>query len=257
MCAGGVQRRGPETGPRDGAQRRGLETGQAAVIDQTAALAALRAYGDPEKAAQAAAYHKVPRVYLGVAVPQIAALAKGWRAGLDPDARAALAAALWDSDIHEARVAAAKLLVQARIRPDLAVWAEIARWVPQLDAWALADHAAEAGSRRLVADPARLDEVAVWTEHPVLWVRRAAFVFTLPWAKLTHPKPEDRERCERILGWAEAAVADRDWFMQKAVAWWLRTLSKHDPGRVLAFVNGPGAGLKPFARREATRHLSE
>lgn len=220
-----------------------------------AALAALRSLADPQRAEGMAAYHKAPRVYLGVPVPEITAMATGWRAGLTPDQRAALAGALWDSDIHEARVAAAKLLVQARIRPDAAVWAEILRWVPGFDGWALADHAAEAGSRRLAADPSRLDEVARWTESPSIWVRRAAFTFTLPWAKLRHPGPEDLARRERVLGWAEASVGDRDWFIQKAIAWWLRTLSKPDPERVRAFLDGPGAALKPFARREAARHL--
>lgn len=222
-----------------------------------AALAALNALADADRAVQAAAYHKVSRPYLGIAVPQVTELAKSWRSGMDPDARAALAAALWDTDIHEARVAAAKLLVQARIRPDAAVWAEISRWVPQFDAWAIADHAAEAGSRRLVAEPARLDAVESWTASPLMWARRAAFVFTLPWAKLTHPGAEDLARRDRILGWAATAATEREWFMQKAVAWWLRTLSKHDPARVQAFLDGPGTALKPFARREASKYLAQ
>ncbi|MEL6236543.1 MAG: DNA alkylation repair protein [Pseudomonadota bacterium] len=221
-----------------------------------AARAALLALADADRAAQAAAYHKAKRRYLGIAVPQVTELAKGWRQGMAPDARAALACALWDTDIHEARVAAAKLLVQARIRPDQAVWAEIARWVPQFDAWAIADHAAEAGSRRLVADPARLEEVEGWTASPLIWARRAAFVFTLPWAKLTHPGAEDLARRERILGWAAEAATEREWFMQKAVAWWLRTLSKHDPARVQVFLDGPGGALKPFAKREASKYLA-
>ena len=67
--------------------------------------------------------------------------------------------------------------------------------------------------------------------------------------------PTKRAARERILGWAEALVPDRDWFIQKAVAWWLRSLSIHDPARVRAFVDGPGRALKPFARREALRRL--
>ena len=46
-------------------------------------------------------------------------------------------------------------------------------------------------------------------------------------------------------------VADRERFVQKAVGWWLRSLSLHDPDRVRAFLDGPGRELKPFARREA------
>ena len=109
------------------------------------ALAQLSAAADPVKAAEAQAYHKAEREYLGVSVPQIEALAKGWREAITLEARLALAAGLWDSDIHEARVAAAKLLLQARIRPDEAVWELIASWVPQFDAWAIADHVCKAG----------------------------------------------------------------------------------------------------------------
>ncbi len=77
-----------------------------------------------------AAYHKAPREYLGVQVPVITDMATRWRAGLDVAGRVALAEALWRTDIHEARVAAAKLLTQARIRDDEAVWRLIASWVP-------------------------------------------------------------------------------------------------------------------------------
>ena len=231
-------------------------TEKAGSTDPEAALSALRALADPVRAEGMAAYHKVARVYLGVPVPQVEALVAEWRAGATVEARVALAAGLWDSDVHEARVAAAKLLTQARMRPDGAAWALISGvWVPQFDGWALADHASSAGARRLVADPSRLDEVEGWTVAPSMWMRRAALVMTLPWAKLTHPKPADIARRERILGWAADYVTDRDWFIQKAVAWWLRDLSRRDPERVRGFLAEHGAAMKPFARREAARHL--
>lgn len=225
------------------------------AITPAAALEALRALGDPARAAAAAAYHATARPCLGVPVPQITELTRSWRAGMDIADRVALAAALWDADFHESRIAAAKLFVQARIRPDAAVWAEIRRWVPMLDGWALTDHAAEAGSRRLAADPARLDDLEAWARDPSPWVRRAAFMFTLPWARQRHPRPDDRDRSERVLGWAAAAARDRDRFVQKAIATWLRTLARHDAARARDFLDGPGMALKPFARREAARGL--
>lgn len=216
-------------------------------LDQLTALA------DPARAGDMAAYHKVDRPYLGVTNPQIDELVAEWRAARDIDGRVALAAALWDSNIHEARVAAAKLLVQARIRPDDAVWALILDWVPQFDAWAIADTVMSAGQKRLIADPARLDQVQGWLDDPNMWVRRAALVGTLPWAKMNNPKPDEVVARERILGWAAGMADDRDWFLQKAIAWWLRDLSKRDPARVLAFLDQNGDRMKPFARREATR----
>ena len=220
------------------------------------ALAALEALADPAKGAEMLAYHKAKRRYLGVPVPQIEALVADWRAAATLDDRVALAAALWDSDIHEVRVAAAKLLTQARIRPDdTAVWDLLCAWVPGFDGWALADHATIAAQKRLVADPSRLATVESWTTHPNMWTRRAALVITLPYAKMSNPKPADIAIRETALGWAEAYITDRDWFIQKAVAWWLRDLSKHDPDRSRAFLAAHGAGLKSFAQKEAARFL--
>jgi hypothetical protein len=158
-------------------------------VTPAAALAELRALADPVRTAGAAAYHKAERDYLGIPVPVLTGRAQAWRATLDLPGRVVLADALWRSDIHEARIAAAKLLTQARIRGDAPVWQLIASWVPEFDAWAIADHASDAGARRLVADPSRLDEVEGWTRSPNMWTRRAALVITLPWTRHRHPRP--------------------------------------------------------------------
>lgn len=221
------------------------------------ALDQLKARAEPGRADQMAAYHKVPRPYLGVANPDTDALVRDWRQALSLDDRLTLARALWDTDIFEARVAAAKLLTQARLRPsDDAAWALIQSWVPDFDSWAIADHACMAGQRRLTADPARLDTVETWTTSDHMWTRRAALVITLAWTKQNHPSPEEEQARDRILGWAATYVPDPDWFIQKAVAWWLRDLSKHDPDRTRAFLAAHGDRMKPFARREAARHLT-
>ena len=213
--------------------------------------------GDPQKAVEMAAYHKVDRPYLGVANPIIDEKTKSWRKQLTLDERLELASGLWDSNVHEGRIAAAKLLTQARIRPDdSGAWALIASWVPSFDAWAIADHACMAGQKRVVWDPSRLDEVEQWTTSDHMWTRRAALVITLPWTKQNHPKPQELEARERILGWAASYVQDQEWFIQKAIAWWLRELSKHDPDRVHSFMAAHGEAMKPFAQKEALRKLA-
>lgn len=220
------------------------------------ALSALQAEAAPGKAEEMAAYHKVDRPYLGVANPVIDRLAREWRQAVTLEERLALARGLWDTNIHEAHIAAAKLLTQARIRPDdSAAWALITSWVPDFDAWAVADHASIAGQKRLLADPDRVDELEDWTRSDHLWTRRAALVMTLPWTKQNHPKPRDLEIRDRVLGWAAGYVDDPEWFIQKAVAWWLRELSKHDPERTRAFLDKHGERMKPFARREAGKYL--
>ncbi|RUS59151.1 DNA alkylation repair protein [Pseudorhodobacter sp. E13] len=220
------------------------------------ALSQLKALSDPGKAAEMAAYHKVDRPYLGTMVPEIDSLCKTWRADLTLEDRLALCAALWDSNIHEARIAAAKLLTQARIRPDdSAAWNLICAWVPQFDAWAIADTTCIAAQKRITADPSRLDKVEDWTHSPIMWQRRAALVATLPFARLNNPKEHELAARNRILGWAAGYLSDKDWFIQKAVAWWLRDLSKHDPARTEAFLAEFGDLMKGWARKEAGQYL--
>lgn len=222
----------------------------------TEALAAIRHHADPERAAGARAYHKSNRQHLGVPNPVLNDLAKAWRRSLSLHERVALAHDFWQMDIFETRLAAAKLLTQARMKPDAEVWALIQSWVPDFDSWAIADHACIAGQKRLIADPERLDTVETWVTSEHKWTRRAALVITLPWAKQNFPKAEEVEARERVLGWAASYVSDKDWFIQKAVAWWVRDLSKHDRDRAQAFLGKHGKDLKPFAAKEAARYLS-
>ena len=220
------------------------------------ALSQLEALANDAKALEAAAYHKADRRYLGIKVPQIEELTDAWRAECSVEDRVQLASDLWDTDIHEARVAAAKLLTQARIKPDdTAAWDLICSWVPQFDAWAIADHVCIAAQKRIVADPARIETVEGWTVSENMWTRRAALVATLPFTKQNFPKAFELDIRDRVLGWAALYCDDKDWFIQKAVAWWLRDLSKHDTMRVESFLAMNGDRMKTFARKEAAQYL--
>jgi 3-methyladenine DNA glycosylase AlkD len=217
----------------------------------------LKSSDDPAKSKEMHSYHKADRKYFGVANPVLDQISKDLRAELSLDDRIATADALWQSRGHEPRILAAKLLTQARLRPDdTAAWNTIASWVKDFDAWAIADHACIAGQKRVVWDPSRLDQVAEWTKSDHMWTRRAALVITLPWTKQNNPKPDEELARDRILGWAASYTTDHDWFIQKAIGWWLRELSKHDAPRVLHFIDTHGEAMKPFARKEALRKIS-
>ena len=219
------------------------------------AIAALTAAAEPGRAEDMARYHKQARKVLGVPNPATNDLTKSWRQTLSVPERVTLARELWATDIFEGRIAAAKLLTQARLRPDQEAWDLIQSWVPDFDSWAIADHACMAGQKRLLADPSRVDQVESWTKSDHMWTRRAALVITLPWTKQNHPKPRDLKIRDQVLGWAATYVYDPEWFIQKAVAWWLRELSKHDAPRVVAFLEAHGDAMKPFARKEAMKHF--
>ena len=224
-----------------------------------AALAALRARGDPLRAEETAARGRTGREAFGAPAAEIEAVVRGWReAGMTVPERLALARALWDAGPVEARLAAARLLTQARIADDAAVWETILGWVPECDGPAIADQVAKAGARRLAAAPARLDAVEAWTapdQAPL--IRRAALSVTLPWSKLRHPSAEDAARRERVLGWAAAYAPEADRLLQTALVGWLRSLAKHDPARVRVFLEEHGAAMRPHARREAEAALGQ
>jgi 3-methyladenine DNA glycosylase AlkD len=219
------------------------------------ALAQLRALIEPGRAEGMRQYHKQTREVLGIPNPAMNDLTKGWRQTLSVPERVDLARELWWTDIFEARIAAAKLLTQARIKDDEQVWVLIQGWVRDFDSWAIADHACMAGQKRLLPNPTRVSEVEEWVHSKHMWTRRAALVVTLPWTKQNNPKHTDLEIRDQVLGWCARFADDNEWFIQKAIAWWLRALSKHDPERVVKFLDRYGEQLKPFARKEASKYL--
>lgn len=221
------------------------------------ALRALRAHADPGKAEAMAAYHKAEREYLGLSNAVTGDLATLWRKeAADHAALVTLAQGLWDTDIFEARIAAGKLFLQARMRPDdTLAWGWITDVVPQFDGWAIADAVAQGAQKRLVQDPSRLDLLEEWTASKHLWTRRAAFVFTLPFVKSRHPGAAEQAARARVLSWAATLAEDPEWFIQKAIAWWLRDLSKRDHDTARRWLETHGRRLKPFAAKEAARYL--
>lgn len=195
----------------------------------------LRALGDADRAARSAARHKRARETLGVAPADLDPLVAGWRAALAPGERVDLARALWDTDIHEARIAAAKLLLQARMRPDADAWAAILDWAPALDALEIADAVAAAGQRRLASDPARLADLNPFVEAANPLQRRLALTMTAAWARMNHPRPSDTVIRDRALEWAALLHHDGNGAVRQAVEGWLRDLRRHDPERADAW----------------------
>ncbi len=112
-----------------------------------------------------------------------------------------------------------------------------------------------AAHKRLFTIPNRYLELEPWTHSDHLWTKRGALVYTLPFARLNAPDEEEQQAIETILSWAAEYTHDPEWFIQKAVGWWLRDLSKKHPMRTEQFLDNHGANMKAFARREASKYL--
>ncbi|SRR5579883_31528 len=210
----------------------------------------LREFASSQRAEQEKIYQKSPWTHWGVALPQMDVAIRETLRGVPAQELTDLSARLWREPVWDMKIAAARILAQKAVPPSERVWRFVRARMPDLDGWAVADNLANVGSRCLLADESRLDAVEAWTKSSHLWTRRAALVFTLPWTK-------DGRDPERMLGWAAVLADDPEWFIQKAIGWWLRELSKRDARRVRRFLRDHGARLKGVARREASKYLTE
>ena len=210
----------------------------------------MRAVGSPERAEREKAYQKSRWEHWGVPLPGMDAAIRETIGDLTQEEALSLCVRLWREPVWDLRIVSARILARKSIEPDDKVWAFVTERLADLDGWAVADNLASVGSRCLIAKPGRLDAVEGWIENPHLWTRRAALVFTLPWTK-------EKRDPERMLGWAARLAEDRQWFIQKAIGWWLRELSKRDPQRVRRFLNDHDRKLTAVARREATKYSAE
>ena len=117
-----------------------------------------------------------------------------------------------------------------------------------MDGWALEDSLCHVAWKCVLADKGLFEKIEEWTKDSNFWMRRAALVYTLPFAK---PGRDP----ERSLSWASGYASDPEWFLQKAIGWWLRVLGEHNPERVILFLDAHWPQLKGVARKESTRKL--
>ena len=209
---------------------------------------ALRACGDAKRAEWDKTYQKSRWTHWGVTTPKLDHAILQMVVHLAEAEALGLSRRLWREPVWDLKIAAARIHASKSFAPDARQWAFVTQRMADLDGWATADNLASVASRCLLAEPRRLDDVEPWVDSPHLWTRRAALVFTLPWTRAGRDP-------ERMLGWAARLVGDREWFIQKAVGWWLRELSKRDAERVRRFLADHGASLRGFARREAEKYL--
>ncbi|GAA3870911.1 DNA alkylation repair protein [Celeribacter arenosi] len=191
------------------------------------ALAALTALADPARAADLTTRFG-PVDPFGVAPAALEDLARTWRQEVAFPARLDLARALWSNGRHEARIMAAKLLTQARIAEDGAVWDQIVAWIADARNWAEVDALASAGGRRIMVDLARLQTVYELSTSERGLERRAALQLSHPLAKLANPSAQEVNALDDILPMLTSTLADPDTDVSRCADAWLRSLAKHD-----------------------------
>lgn len=211
---------------------------------------ALQESADPVRAAGQQAYMKSSMPFWGVTLPETRRITREAARGI-PDPLALLEAAedLWDgASRREERYAAMALL---RLRPlvgDPRALALAERMVRTGRWWDITDELAHVVSESLDRRPDETEAlVRRWASDDDLWIRRIAILSQLGRRGRVHPD---------LLADAVAVnLADREFFIRKAIGWALRDYARTDPDWVCAFVRE--RELSPLSRREALKHVGD
>lgn len=213
-------------------------------------LSKLKELQNPDRAIRDKTYHKSMREHWGVTVPDCDRIARLAIKELSLEEVLQIAESLWNTNLFDPMMTAAKMLSLSKVTPSDELWKMVIAFLQKVDGWALEDSLAHVAWKCILANKDCLEVLEKWTTHKNFWMRRAALVYTLPFAK---PGKDP----ERSLRWAALYSRDTEWFIQKAIGWWLRVLGEHNPERVVTFLKLHWDNLKPVARHEATRKLDQ
>jgi 3-methyladenine DNA glycosylase AlkD len=212
----------------------------------------LRAAGQPARAVQEKRYLKSDRVHLGVGAPNTRRISKA-SFRQDIGDRAILLATiemLWASDIFEMKAVAVEMLM---LGDDLLLAADIRlveRFILDGKTWAIVDALAVAVAGGLVErfDSAR-DRLDAWSRHKDFWLRRASML------ALLRPLRKGEGDWARFVGYADAMLEEREFFIRKAIGWVLREVSKKRPRLVADWIEPRAARASGVTLREARKYL--
>ena len=218
-----------------------------------AVAGALRAAGMPERAAQEKRYLKSELEFFGVTVPELRRIVKGAvrdYPGLDADGMVAWAVALWREPVHERRTAALEILTLTAPRLGADDLATVERLLRESGTWALVDGlAGNVAGAIALRDPRSWPVIDRWAVDADFWVRRSALLALLPGIRTGRP---DLPRFSR---YAQPLLAEREFFIRKAIGWVLREISKRDPAWAVSWTELHLAEMSGVTFREAVRRL--
>jgi 3-methyladenine DNA glycosylase AlkD len=214
-------------------------------------VAALRPLGTPERAAQERRYLKSDLEFLGVTVPdlrrEVRAAVRG-HPGIDGPGMVAWAVALWREPVHERRMAAVELLTLAGPRLAAADLPTVERLLRESGTWALVDGlAGNVAGEIALHDPRSWPLIDAWAVDGDFWVRRSALLALLREIRA------DRPDLPRFTRYAEPMLAEKEFFIRKAIGWVLREISRRDPAWVASWTELHLAGMSGVTFREAVR----
>jgi 3-methyladenine DNA glycosylase AlkD len=229
----------------------GDEPGPAAVVADIERR--LRAAGTPARAAAERAYLKSSMEFAGATVPDVRRIARALlprRPAMARDGLLAVVTGLWARPLFECRAAASMLLAdhaEALIPADAAL---LERLIRESGTWALVDELAPAVLGPLVERYPELTAVLDrWAADGDFWVRRAALL------SLLRPLRRGEGDFARFGRYADMMLAEREFFIRKAIGWVLRDTGRRRPDLVAAWLEPRIGQVSGVTLREAVKPL--
>lgn len=175
-------------------------------------LAQLEQLANPENAAGMARFGIRGARVLGVSVKDLRVLARPYKKDH------ALALALWETGIHEARILATIIADPKQVTAE-----QMERWVLDFDSWDVCDQCC---MNLFDKTPFAWEKAIAWSAREAEFVRRAGFALMATLA--VHDRRAADEQFEPFFACIEAQSTDERNFVKKAVNWALRQIGKRN-----------------------------
>jgi 3-methyladenine DNA glycosylase AlkD len=145
---------------------------------------------------------------------------------------------------------AVEILTLAAPRLVAADLATVERLLRESGTWALVDGLAVS----VAGEIARRDRqswpvIDRWAADADFWLRRSALLTLLRGIRTGQPD------LPRFARYAQPLLAEREFFIRKAIGWVLREISKHDPDWVASWTQRHLSAMSGVTFREAVRRL--
>jgi 3-methyladenine DNA glycosylase AlkD len=213
----------------------------------------LREAGTPARAAAEQAYLKSSMEFAGLGLPGLRGIVRAQlprRPTMARDDLLAVVTELWARPLFECRLAASMLLVDHTEALTPADAALVERLIRESGTWALVDELAPAVMGALVERHPELTAVLDrWAADENFWVRRAALL------SLLRPLRRGEGDFDRFARYADMMLAEREFFIRKAIGWVLRDTGRRRPDLVATWLEPRIGQVSGVTLREAVKPL--
>ena len=213
----------------------------------------LREAGDAARAAAEQPYLKSSMEFAGVGLPALRGIVRALlprRPTMARDGLLAVVTDLWACPLFECRLAASMLLGdhgEALIPADAAL---VERLIRQAGTWALVDELAPVVMGGMIERYPELTAVLDrWATDENFWVRRAALL------SLLRPLRRGGGDFDQFARYADMMLAEREFFIRKAIGWVLRDTGRRRPDLVAAWLEPRIGQVSGVTLREAVKPL--